>query len=214
MARCQGCKKKIQKEHKRFGIPEHSEKYGKEIYRYYHVRCCPSRLQEMIPNAEGQLAEQKQLLRDKDQIVKERQSLYDELKRLRMLFANRLEVSFFLVFNNQVLKELVVNMPTTHSELLSIHGIGEQKANSFGGPILSIIRQYKNQMKRVLSDKKTKIRQGREKDPSAVVEVIVLDGAEDDDDDEIVMRQTLTCEQLVQQKFEHAARNGYIISVD
>ena len=44
------------------------------------------------------------------------------------------------------------------------------------------------------------------------------DDDDDDDDDEeeeeIAIGATLTCEQLVKQKFDHAAKNGYIIAID
>ena len=39
---------------------------------------------------------------------------------------------------------------------------------------------------------------------------------EDDDDDsmEVLASESLSCEQIVQRKFEHAAANGYILSID
>ena len=36
----------------------------------------------------------------------------------------------------------------------------------------------------------------------------------DDEEEEIAIGVTLTCEQLVKQKFDHAAKNGYIIAID
>ena len=35
-----------------------------------------------------------------------------------------------------------------------------------------------------------------------------------DDDDEVVVVETLTCEEIVKRKFEHAKANGYVISID
>jgi hypothetical protein len=40
------------------------------------------------------------------------------------------------------------------------------------------------------------------------------DDDDDDDEEEIAIGVTLTCEQLVEQKFDHAAKNGYIIAID
>ena len=34
------------------------------------------------------------------------------------------------------------------------------------------------------------------------------------DDEEVVIGASLSCEQLVSQKFAHAAKNGYVISID
>ena len=232
MAKCQSCQKKIQKNHKRYGIPEYSARYSKDIYRYYHVRCCPPQLQNKVPNAEIELARQMQEARDNTKLIQDRKELYDKLKRLRLLFANRLEVSFFLVFNNEVLKELVVKMPTTSAELLKVRGIGPTKLKSFGDPILTVIRQY-NKAQQAVSTTSTKKASSvvksertrnnktttrKKKTAPATVEVISIDMDDEDedegDDDDIVMGASLTCEQLVAQKFAHAEQNGYIIAVD
>jgi hypothetical protein len=37
---------------------------------------------------------------------------------------------------------------------------------------------------------------------------------EEEEEEEIAIGLTLTCEQLVKQKFNHAAKNGYIIAID
>lgn len=226
LAKCRACKKKIQKQHKRFGIPEFSSRYDKEIYRYYHARCCPTTYKNMIPDALEQLKKQNRLIKDKDRIIAERQGLHDDLKRLRLIFANRLEVSFFLVFNNDVLKELVCKMPTTPEELLKINGIGPNKLKSFGDPILSLIKRYKQRAKKAsASDRKPKIKsekksaqRARKKAPAPAPEVITIDLDDDSDDDngdeEIVMGASLTCEELVNMKFAHAQQNGYMITVD
>ena len=222
MAKCQSCQKKIQKNHKRYGIPEYSSRYSKDIYRYYHVRCCPPQLQNKVPNAEAELARQMQVARDNTKLLQDRRELFDKLKRLRLLFANRLEVSFFLVFNNDVLKELVVKMPTTSAELLEVRGIGPNKLKSFGDPILTVIRQYKAQTSTptkksaVVKSERARNTTTRKKSASAAVEVISIDTDDDDEDgdEDIVMGASLTCEQLVAQKFAHAAENGYVIAVD
>lgn len=231
LAKCQECRKKIQKEHKRFGIPGHCARYNKEIYRYYHCRCCPQNLQEMVPDALEQLAQQKVLVKNKERLLEERQGLFKDLKKLRLLFANRLEVSFCLVFSNEVLKELVVRMPTTSAELLDVHGIGEAKLKSFGDPIFTVIRNYKFQLKRASASvpdtdrKATAIRLKLERKPQhhpaqtcsrkklpPGAEVMAIDDTDEETD--IVMGASLTCEQLVELKFKHAADNGYMISVD
>lgn len=225
-AKCRACKKKIQKQHKRFGIPEFCARYNKEIYRYYHARCCPTTYRNMIPDALEQLKKQSQFIKDKDRIIAERRGLYDDLKRLRLLFANRLEVSFFLVFNNDVLKELVFKMPTTPEELIKINGIGPNKLTSFGDPILSLIKRHKQQAKKAsASDRKPKVKsenraaqRARKKAPASAPKVIAIDLDDDDDDneddEEIVMGGSLTCEELVNMKFAHAQQNGYMITVD
>jgi HRDC domain len=46
------------------------------------------------------------------------------------------------------------------------------------------------------------------------IEIMDDDDDDDDDDGEIAVVESLTCEQLVQQKFDHAMTHGYVISVD
>ena len=246
MAKCQACRRKIQKNHKRYGFPEYSDRYSKEIYRYYHLRCCPKDLKAQLPNAEAELSRQMQTARDNIRIVEtERQDLYKKLKKLRLLFANRLEVPFFMVWNNNVLNELVVQMPTTPTELLNVHGIGPTKLKSFGDPILTVIRQYTQQQQLrdqasslagaksngSTSNRKLSIKSEathnrsakRGKKSARAKEVICIDVDDDDDDsvnedkgdgEDVIIGASLSCEQLVSQKFAHAAKNGYVISID
>jgi ribonuclease D len=118
------------------------------------------------------------------------------LKQLRLTFARRLHVPAYCIFSDKVLNEIVAVLPGTKNQLLNIPGIGPAKLQNFGTPILSTIRQYKNNHR--------KQRQGQRKTDS---------DSDNNYDDDIVIRQTLTSEQLVQQKFDHAAANGYIIEI-
>lgn len=229
LAKCHVCRKKIRKEHKRYGIPEHSERYNKEIYRYYHYNCCPAQFKAMVPNAVADLQHQKDQAAARQVILEKRKSLVQKLQDLRTAFANRLQVSPFIVFSNHTLEEIVYHMPTSSPELLDVHGIGAVKLKSFGDPILHVVQQYERTLMGGASSKRRKptvaatinsVRQRRIKQDripksttSAMAAVIVID-VSDDEDNEINMGETLTCEELVNQKFQHAAANGYVISVD
>lgn len=227
LAKCTSCRKKIHRDQKRYGIPEHSDRYNKDIYRYHHDKCCPAALKAQVPTAQQDWKRQKEESLELEQLIAQRQDLVEELKTLRAAFANKLQLAAaFLVFSNATLDELVYRLPTTQKKLLQVRGIGPVKCQSFGDPILRLILQYQQQQQQhgisSMGDRKPNAcpakRRGKQQQGP---EVITIDDSDDDDDDEKaqhmmmdVVGETLTCEQLVHQKFAHAAAHGYMISVD
>jgi superfamily II DNA helicase RecQ len=196
MAKCKSCQKKIEKKSERIGIPEWYPRYHKHVYHYYHLQCCPDDIRNTVPNIPQKLEQQQQADNKKYTIVGKRYELVVRLKELRMEFAKRLDIPAYYIFSNEVLNEIVAVLPGTNDQLLNVRGIGPAKLQSFGTPILSIIRQYKNkQRKEQEQEQEQKINN------------------EDNDEAIIAIGETLTCEQLVQQKFDHATANGYIIEI-
>ena len=216
LAKCTACRKKIRKDQKRFGIPENSERYNKEIYRYYHYKCCPADLKAQVPSASEDLKRQKEEAQERERVIAQRQDLADHLRTLRTTFANRLNVAAFLVFSNATLDEIVYQMPTTSNALLQVRGIRPGKLQSFGDPILRLIQQYQYQQQsqnsQEVTDRKPKAKLRRLKCRRIKVSSVVT--MEDSEGEEIEGCETLTCEELVNQKFAHAAKNGYLISID
>lgn len=216
LARCCHCRGKIKKGEQRYGITEFSERYNKEIYRYFHQRCCPSALKARVPFAEDALNRQRKEERSRARLLRERDALYQNLKTLRQIFARRLGYSPFIVLQDSTLEDLVVKMPTSKPALLNVHGIGTKKCQSFGDPIIRLIFQYKRQ---VASVERETVRSSKsrtvtnKKSGSSKADAVALE-SDNEDDDCLEVGETLTCEQLVNQKFQHAAANGYVISVD
>ena len=197
-AKCHKCEAKIVKGEERYGFVEVNE-YGR-TQRYYHPRCCPDNLKDRLPSPEK---------RKQDLVLEEREELAAELRSLRSLFASELDVEPFYIFHNRSIDELVAKMPTTESGLLEIWGIKQRKVETFGDAILTVIKQYKRRQNPSMAatmggstarGKKVKQRNAFE--------------TNDGDDVDIALGETLTCEEIVQRKFEHARENGYVISVD
>jgi len=131
-ASCHACKEKITKGQERYGIVE-SNDYGR-TQRYYHPQCCPDALKSKLPSPERM---------QQIQVVEtERRDLAGELRELRGLFAEELDVEHFKVFHDKSIDDLVLKLPTTNQELLQVWGIKEKKAQSFGHAILAVIKQY------------------------------------------------------------------------
>jgi ATP-dependent DNA helicase RecQ len=67
--------------------------------------------------------------------------LWDKLRRLRLAIAKELNVPPFVVFHDRTLAEMVTQRPVTHSDLLRIHGVGENKARKFGQQFLEVLNE-------------------------------------------------------------------------
>lgn len=65
----------------------------------------------------------------------------EALRAWRLERAKAIDKPAFVVLTDQTLRALAITAPTTPDELLSIPGIGPQKANQYGEEILSIILQ-------------------------------------------------------------------------
>ena len=68
--------------------------------------------------------------------------LYNILRGVRMRLAGQEKVSAFIICHNEVLKQMVLRKPRNITELLSISGIGEVKAERYGDAFLSKIIQW------------------------------------------------------------------------
>lgn len=214
-SKCYKCGKKIIKGEQRIGIVEHNE-YGTN-QRYYHQSCLPNHLKDRIPSVEKMKT---------IKVIEKRKELEQNLRSLRSCFANILNVEHYRIFQNKSLDELVLKMPTTKQELLSIWGIKEKKVESFGDAIITIIQQYKmnhqTSASTTMVEKKPKMKQSKQNRKKKSQSSATSDDEDDDhdkvsddeDDDIVVVEKTLTCEEIVKRKFEHAKANGYVISVD
>jgi len=64
------------------------------------------------------------------------------LKDLRKREAKKLDVPPFVVFQDPSLDDMALKYPITMDEMIAIHGVGEGKANKYGGPFLKLISEY------------------------------------------------------------------------
>jgi HRDC domain len=209
LAKCARCRVKILKGEKRCGIPEVTFQYG-PIQRYFHSHCCSTDQLDRLPTSEQQ-QRQDEISNEMQQRVKEicnkRGILLGNLAELRTCFANRLGVEHYKVFQYRTLVELVVKMPTTEAKLLEVWGIKDKRVESFGSAILAVIRQYNESLSRQ-QQQSTNVGAdvGADDDDNDI--------ANHDDDEQVFVASILTCAEIVNQKFQHAKDNGYVISVD
>ena len=70
------------------------------------------------------------------------QELFDRLRVLRQKLATKEQVPPYVIFHDKTLKELAYYLPNTQELLVSIYGISERKADTYGNEIIHIITNF------------------------------------------------------------------------
>jgi len=70
--------------------------------------------------------------------------LFEKLRRLRLDLSKKLGVPPFVIFHDKTLTEMATLKPSSRGEFLQINGVGEQKAEKFGGVFLNAINESSN----------------------------------------------------------------------
>ena len=69
----------------------------------------------------------------------EDRALWEKLRQLRLEFARAADLPPYAIFHDKTLRLMVAVRPRTRDELLALHGIGETKADRYGGRFLEAI---------------------------------------------------------------------------
>jgi hypothetical protein len=200
-AKCRQCKHTIEKQSIRVGVTKMKGNGYTNTY-FYHQKC--------ISNDPSTASRIKAELQRKDEeaasttrLIYERAELRELLRKLRQIFAHRLDVEPYKIFDNKTLDGIVLKMPRTRGELLACNGIREKRYANFGYPILQIIALYRMSQTR---------RSGSSVSPQKSM-IHAQVSAVSEEDDEVVVTETLTSEQIVAQRFREAEAKGEMISL-
>ncbi len=68
------------------------------------------------------------------------EALFEALRGLRRELADRQGVPAYIVFSDQVLREMVSSRPATPAELLNVNGVGPAKLEKYGAAFLDMLR--------------------------------------------------------------------------
>lgn len=210
MAKCCACQTKIERGSHRIGKWTYLPSYEKYQYVYWHDSCAPAHVTTGLclptsptPNAsrnmdsvlQTELAHQlEEKVKQHKVVFEDRSNLREALCRLRTLFAQRLKVAPYCIFDNTTLDEIVYKLPKTKQDLFDCRGIAEKRSNNFGPAILQVVDRYwyQQQGKRPA--------QHRANSPN--------------DDSPVLVTESLTCEQIVDRRFNEAAMSGEVVSID
>lgn len=68
--------------------------------------------------------------------------LFEKLRALRLELAREENMPPYIIFNDKTLMEMAAKMPTSHTELLNISGVGERKYEKYGEKFLGLIKEW------------------------------------------------------------------------
>lgn len=74
----------------------------------------------------------KAVKRETESLNSDQQSLFDELRELRLELAREHGLAPFMIFSDRTLKDMVVRLPKTKEAFLEVHGVGEKKWEEYG----------------------------------------------------------------------------------
>jgi superfamily II DNA helicase RecQ len=222
LAKCTTCRKKINQGETRIGKETFEPRYSNFVHRYYHDQCFPAALKQQLKlqaaTPEDELIRADKEKRKQDSIVNgERRELFEALKTLRRGFARALhcENQLFRVFTNKTLEEMTIKMPKNQRDMIdNVHGIGPSKYESFGEAFLQVIQHYARKYARAQNESLASTGTSIISSSSGPALVISTAGTDTAQADDVVPLESLSCSEIIQLKFEHAAANGYLISLD
>jgi superfamily II DNA helicase RecQ len=216
-AKCTKCGKLINKGEKRVGKEVYAEKYSNYIHSYYHDQCFPAPLKEQLKlqaaTPEDELARAVKEEHKQKSILHERRDLYEALRALRSGFARALhcEDRLYMVFVNKTLEEMTTKMPKNQQDMIeNVYGVGPKKYESFGDAFLQVIQHYARKYSRTHASTTAGVSRSNT-GSSGPVALFATGTAQVDD---VVPLESLSCTEIIQRKFEHAAANGYVISLE
>jgi hypothetical protein len=238
-AKCTKCRKVINKGEKRVGKEVYEERYSDYTHRYYHDQCYPKALKEQLmlkaATPEDELVRAVKEQRKESSVVHgERLELYEALRTLRYGFGQKLDCEDQLarIFSNKTLEQMTLKMPTNQQDMIAnVFGMGPKKYESFGEAFLQVIQHYARKYGRAQTTESpagastgtgpTKSSTVTSRTAVVVSTAAAAGGTDttqiakiDSDDDDIEALESLSCTEIIQRKFEHAATNGYVISLE
>jgi ATP-dependent DNA helicase RecQ len=105
--------------------------------------------------------------------------LFEALRELRRQLAHKASVPAYIVFSDATLRDLARRRPTEEQLLRDVHGIGQQKAATYGARVLALIREYcqRNQLETNLAaiGRVRRGEPGRAPNPSALAAFELFD---------------------------------------
>ena len=75
-------------------------------------------------------------------IVSDYEELFNNLRKVRRIFAEKENVPAYVIFSDATLDEMVRQKPTTAEEFLDISGVGEHKLFKYGEAFLGVINDF------------------------------------------------------------------------
>ena len=145
LATCRQCHVHIRQGEVRVERQEWNHVRRRHDKYYFHATCLPQDNPQALVEHQARIHNEQA---SRQAILHQRRELWEQLRRLRYAFAQRMDVSAFLIFDNKVLDELVIHLPTNKQQMIQVKGFKEKRYQSFGDPILTLIQQFLRRQER------------------------------------------------------------------
>jgi superfamily II DNA helicase RecQ len=110
-------------------------------YEQYKIQCNTNK--KAVEETIAPKAEKREVV--VNEVPVEETDIFKELKAYRLEKSREEKIKPYFIYNDNQLKDLISKMPKNKSELQTVAGIGEAKANKYGEDILKIVVKYISQ---------------------------------------------------------------------
>lgn len=80
------------------------------------------------------------------------ESLFEELRKLRLKIAHAQDLPPFVIFSDKSLKDMAQRLPSNNSEFLQVNGVGNAKLDRYGTRFMEVIKNHQKEEKKVTSE--------------------------------------------------------------
>lgn len=114
----------------------------------------PARTAPVVPPLLEKTVTRRPVLVANDMVfaLPEQEKKFAALRDWRKQVSKDAGISAYLVFNNKELQSIVEKNPASIEELLSVHGVGQMKADKYGPEVLSILRRLEKGVQNPVMD--------------------------------------------------------------
>lgn len=95
--------------------------------------------QEVIFRRDPRVQKRKAATSASSELNAEQQSVFEELRKIRLEIAKSQNVPPYVIFHDRTLVEMALKMPNDHESMASVSGVGQKKLEKYGDTFLSVI---------------------------------------------------------------------------
>lgn len=72
----------------------------------------------------------------------EHPELYERIAEMRTQIADEMNLPLYLIFSNQAIKNVCINLPADKNSLMKVKGFGKAKVGKYGDEVINFVREY------------------------------------------------------------------------
>ena len=119
----------------------------------------PARAEEPVPGYAGKVAMATAVKPAAKRLQTTEDALFERLRACRLALSKRYRVAPYIICDDKTLRDMARRRPQTRAGLLTVHGIGELKAERYGDEFLQALRDWEDEQRKLTVKRKTAKRQ-------------------------------------------------------